>query len=158
MGDADLSADTFALNFDSGAFMSSFVRSMVDAQDPKTFSLPDTVPHSRYGGQPADPSWSAALPQNLWVRYTVAGDLDLARTYWGPAVSYMSNLAAQLKAAGGMATWKPPYGDWYGAHGSAWPPYAYKSFKMKVWRCITHTKSFGRKGERHIHGKSRSAT
>jgi hypothetical protein len=112
MGDADLSADTFALNFDSGDFMTSFMRSMVDAQDEKSGALSDVVPYSRYGNQPADPSWSAALPQNMWVRYTIGGDLSPARDNWDAAVHYMGNLAAQLKSAGNMTSWTAPYGDW----------------------------------------------
>jgi len=112
MGDADLSADSFALNYDSGDFMSSFMRSMVDAQNPSSGALPDVVPFQRFGNQPADPSWSAALPQNMFVRYSIGGDLSPARDNWNAGVLYMSNLAAQLKAAGGLAKWTASYGDW----------------------------------------------
>jgi hypothetical protein len=31
-GDADLTSDSFALNYDSGAFMSNYVRSITDDQ------------------------------------------------------------------------------------------------------------------------------
>lgn len=113
MGDADLTSDSFALNYDSGAFMVNYVHMMTEAQDTTTFALPDVVPFQRYGGIPADPSWSAALPQNLYVRYKIAGDLTPARTYWNQAYLYMSELASQLKQAGSMNKWNAPYGDWW---------------------------------------------
>ncbi len=41
--------------------------SFQDEIDPSTdYSIPDTVPFMRYGGRPADPSWSAAFPQIIW--------------------------------------------------------------------------------------------
>ena len=42
----------------------------IDSQ-PADGSLPDTVPFVRYGNRPADVSWSAAFPQNVYVRYKV---------------------------------------------------------------------------------------
>ncbi|EGD77228.1 hypothetical protein PTSG_08321 [Salpingoeca rosetta] len=112
MGDASLSADSFALNYASKTFMSSFVRSIVDDQDPASGSLPDVVPYQRYGGQPADPSWSAAFPQNVWVRYKHGGDTTMAKQWWHQLGFYVANLEAQVAAAKGFSNWKPPYGDW----------------------------------------------
>ena len=37
-----------------------------DEIDNSTYSIPDVVPYVRYGGRPADPSWSAAFPQIAW--------------------------------------------------------------------------------------------
>ncbi|EDQ88445.1 uncharacterized protein MONBRDRAFT_8914 [Monosiga brevicollis MX1] len=98
MGDADLTAEGFALNYDSGAFMDAFVRSMIDSRDPTTGAMPDTVPWSRYGNRPADPSWSAALPQNMYVRATMGGSLDIAEAYWTELMQYFTNIDAQIPA------------------------------------------------------------
>jgi hypothetical protein len=112
MGDADLSADSFAINYDYSAFQDAFIRAMLDAQvpyrglwtltyvditlrvillhissnsillrshsrQPSDGSLPDVVPFARYGSRPADVSWSAALPQNVYVRYKVILPISL---------------------------------------------------------------------------------
>ena len=37
-----------------------------DELNQTTYSIPDVVPFVRYGGRPADPSWSAAFPQLVW--------------------------------------------------------------------------------------------
>eukprot|EP00051_Salpingoeca_urceolata_P031279 m.11050 g.11050 ORF g.11050 m.11050 type:complete len:1055 (-) comp3918_c0_seq1:182-3346(-) len=110
MGDAGLSADTFAINYDVTAFQNNYVQNMV--VEMIGGSLPDTVPFSRYGNRPADPSWSAAFPQNLYVQYSLAGNLDLARRYWTELGSYLDEIVAQKNKAGGFAKWKPSYGDW----------------------------------------------
>lgn len=91
-GDADLSSDSFAINYDIAAFLDSFLQIMVDNQDPAG-SLPDTVPFARYGGRPADPSWSAAFPQNLFVRYAVDGDTAPASKFWPQLMAYFGDIA-----------------------------------------------------------------
>ena len=112
MGDADLSADSFAINYDFAAFQDGFLLNMADAQ-PNDGSLPDVVPFMRYGGRPGDVSWSAALPQNVYVRYKVNGDLQPAQRFWGVLSSYFDNLASQFqKAEGNFQKWNTPYGDW----------------------------------------------
>eukprot|EP00050_Salpingoeca_kvevrii_P010878 m.11086 g.11086 ORF g.11086 m.11086 type:complete len:1023 (-) comp3129_c0_seq1:88-3156(-) len=111
MGDAGLSADTFALNFDVQDFQNNYLRNMKDQLD-GSGSLPDVVPFARYGGRPADPSWSAAFPQNVWARYTYAGDLEPAREYLDDLLLYLIDIASQVAKAGGMAKWPTPYGDW----------------------------------------------
>ena len=45
--------------------VSAFVDSMVDELGADG-SLPDVVPFQRFGGRPADLSWSAAFLENLW--------------------------------------------------------------------------------------------
>lgn len=112
MGDADLSADSFAINYDYSAFQDAFIRAMLDAQ-PSDGSLPDVVPFARYGGRPADVSWSAALPQNIYVRYKINGDLHPAAQHWGPLLMYFDDLDAQFQhASRDFTKWKTPYGDW----------------------------------------------
>jgi hypothetical protein len=102
-GDADLSSDSFAINYDIAAFLDSFLQIMVDNQD-SAGSLPDTVPFARYGGRPADPSWSAAFPQNLFVRYAVDGDTSPAAKFWTQLMAYFGDIANNVCAlcAGGV--------------------------------------------------------
>jgi hypothetical protein len=52
----------------------------------------------RYGGDPADPSWSAAFPQNLYVRYAYDGDITSAANFWPHLKLYWENVAAQVCA------------------------------------------------------------
>ena len=80
----------------------------------KTGALPDVVPFQRYGNQPADPSWSQALPQNAWARYHYDNDLTPAFEWWTQLNMYLQNLADQVAAAKGFGNWKPSYGDWVG--------------------------------------------
>ena len=84
----------------------------------KTGALPDVVPFQRYGNQPADPSWSQALPQNAWARYHYDNDLTPAFEWWTQLNMYLQNLADQVAAAKGFGNWKPSYGDWVG-HSSS---------------------------------------
>jgi hypothetical protein len=87
MGDAGLTSNSFAINYDIAAFMDNYLVMMTDAQD-ENGQLPDVVPYYRYGGDPADPSWSAAFPQNLWVRYAIDGDSFPAEQHWNSLRAY----------------------------------------------------------------------
>jgi hypothetical protein len=53
MGDMDLSVDSMCLNFDCGAFVKSFMMTVVDEQNPDG-SLTDVVPFVRFGNRPGD--------------------------------------------------------------------------------------------------------
>ena len=113
MGDAGLSADSFAINYDYSAFRANFLRAITDDQNGTTGSLPDVVPYQRYGNMPADPSWSAAYPQNIYVAYAVDNELAPARMYWDNLMHYFGNMAWQLQKAGGdMKNMSASYGDW----------------------------------------------
>ena len=60
MGDADLSSQSFMINYDAGNFLTMFMANM-DSEVDADGSLTDVVPFVRYGSRPADPSWSAAF-------------------------------------------------------------------------------------------------
>lgn len=111
MGDAGLSSDSMAVNFDTLAFHSWYVQNIVDAQEGNG-DIPDVVPFMRYGSDPGDPSWSAAFPQIMYVLYKVKGDLTTAKTFWPQLGLYFDEIEAQLKAAGSIKAWRAPYGDW----------------------------------------------
>jgi len=111
MGDSSLSADSIALNYDAAAFLDNWLRDII-AEEGKDGSLPDVVPFARYGHRPGDPSWSAALPNNLWARYSIDGDSSPAKLYWDQLMLYFDNIAAQIKNAGSLRKWPASYGDW----------------------------------------------
>jgi alpha-L-rhamnosidase len=72
MGDAHLSSEAAALNFDMAAFYTNFLRDIRDVQDADG-TITDTVPH-KYGSRPADPAWGAAFPILAWRLYEEYGD------------------------------------------------------------------------------------
>lgn len=111
MGDSSLSAESMSLNYDLAAFTDNWLRDIVDEQG-KDGDLPDTVPYARYGHRPSDPSWSAALPNNLWARYDIDGDVGPAGLYWDQLMLYFDDIAAQIKKAGSLKKWPASYGDW----------------------------------------------
>lgn len=139
MGDAGLSADTMALNFDTPAFHMNYAQVCVRAargvgglrRACRTKWTPSAamdrspmwcvcarqrrgcvevggrghrtaqVPYMRYGGRPADPSWSAAFPQILWAQSHYNNNLAPAQAYWPWLLDYLNNMAQQARAAGG---------------------------------------------------------
>lgn len=117
MGDSDLSCDSMALNFDMDAFADNWIAGIID-EEGADGSLPDVVPSARYGSRPADPSWSAAFPQNVWVKLQ-GGDMKPAADNWDRLNLYRSQQEAELASAGSMSKWSTSYGDWVPADSSA---------------------------------------
>ena len=110
MGDENLSSESMALNYNAGAFLRNFVDAMVSEQGADG-SLPDTVPFARYGGRPADVSWSTALPQTVHVLHA-NGDIatDELTQYMPALLAQLDNVKGQ--ARNGVAKMHTPYGDW----------------------------------------------
>ena len=100
MGDAGLSADSMTLNFQVASLHENFLRNIEDEQDMGTYSIPDVVPFVRYGGRPADPSWSAAFPQLVWTQFKYLGDTTVPASHYTSLLDYLQNLAAQVTACG----------------------------------------------------------
>ena len=98
MGDAGLSADSMTLNFQVASLHENFLRNIEDEQDMGTYSIPDVVPFVRYGGRPADPSWSAAFPQLVWTQFKYLGDTTVPASHYTSLLDYLQNLAAQVTA------------------------------------------------------------
>eukprot|EP00931_Biecheleriopsis_adriatica_P030888 TRINITY_DN18151_c1_g1_i1.p1 TRINITY_DN18151_c1_g1~~TRINITY_DN18151_c1_g1_i1.p1 ORF type:complete len:903 (-),score=173.32 TRINITY_DN18151_c1_g1_i1:107-2815(-) len=111
MGDASLTAESFMLHFRYKPMIAAFLDSMGDEMGIDG-SLPDVVPFKRFGGRPADLSWSAAFLENLWSIWKSDGDLTVARTHWQKVQSHIANLRAQYTKAGSLTRLHQPYGDW----------------------------------------------
>lgn len=111
MGDMSLSAQSMLLHFDMGSMASAYVDSMVDEMG-SDGSFPDVVPFQRYGGRPADLSWSSAFISTLTSLWQEAGDLDSAKIHWDSVKTHIGNLQAQYSKAGGITHLPEPYGDW----------------------------------------------
>lgn len=110
MGDASLSSTSMCINFDCSAFFKSFLDSMADEMDTDG-SLPDTVPWVRYGGRPADPSWSSAFPEVLYTLYKLGGEVEIVKQYFPKVMMQLGNIESQVNA-NGICNIKTPYGDW----------------------------------------------
>ena len=110
MGDAGLSADSMAMNFNTNAFHRNFLKLIRDEQDGNG-SIPDVVPFVHGGGRPADPSWSAALPQIVWVLWKYQNDLHTAAEFYPTITKYLSFMKAMIPPEG-FAKYFARYGDW----------------------------------------------
>ena len=111
MGDAALSADTLALNYDIGTFFrfTSLLQSYDLGSDG---SLPDVVPWVRFGGRPADVSWSLAFIQVIYVNWKTNGDVTTVNTFMDAMVRHQANVHAQELAAPNISRMHTSYGDW----------------------------------------------
>ena len=116
MGDAGLSADSMALNFQMASFFPHRTMLMIDEQI--NGSLPDVVPFYHGGGRPSDPSWGAAFPQTVWVLWEQYGDVDTARNHYSNLLDYIDFVDSQVPAEG-ISMIPGRYGDWV-------PPPQYK--------------------------------
>ena len=110
LGDASLSSDAMLLNWDAGPLLRAFADQIAEAEGADDGSLPDVVPHVRYGKRPGDASWTAALAQLCWALWRYAGDLAPARAHLGALVANVANLEQQTAA--GLADVASTYGDW----------------------------------------------
>ncbi len=110
MGDAALSSDAFMYNFQSAAFFTNYIELIRDDQNPDA-SIPDVVPFMRYGGRPADPSWSAAYIQLLYCMFRYFGDFDLIADHLPNMISYLDFVTAKVTQSG-MNNFYFSYGDW----------------------------------------------
>lgn len=71
LGDAWLSSESAALNFNMLRFYEKFVKDMMDAQK-EDGALPDVVP-PYWEIYPADPAWGTAMIYIPWVVYKLNG-------------------------------------------------------------------------------------
>eukprot|EP01084_Bolivina_argentea_P268270 455601_1 len=121
MGDAGLSSNTFAINFDMKSFFVNYLELMVDEQY-SDGSLPDVVPFYRYGARPSDPNWGIAFPQIINVLYQYYGDsmTQIIQEYMQAPnynlPNYIKNLQLRMpKTRNGddnISKYPAAYGDW----------------------------------------------
>ena len=87
MGDAALSAESMELNLDMLALHSNFLQLMVTELINGT--LTDVVPFYRYGGRPADPSWSAAFPEIYYRIATYDKNMIFTKQFYPSVMDYL---------------------------------------------------------------------
>jgi alpha-L-rhamnosidase len=110
MGDANLSAESFSLNFDMPAFWANFLRLIVDEQGDDG-SVANVIPAVRYANRPGDPSWAGALTTIPRASMQMFADSGAALENLHALNSFVTYLDAQLNATG-MAKYWGQYGDW----------------------------------------------
>ena len=110
MGDASLSAETMALNFDMQAFHSNYLKLI--ASEMMDGTIPDVVPFYRYGGRPADPSWSAAFPEILYRIATHYKDLTTLGEHYPELLDYINTTLHSIPEQGISKLPNCHYGDW----------------------------------------------
>jgi hypothetical protein len=110
MGDATLSAETMTLNFDMQAFHTNFLEQIKNEMINGT--IPDVVPFYRYGGRPADPSWSAAFPEILYQIATHDKNMDVTGKYYPAVMEYIKTTLGTIPEQGVSKLPNCHYGDW----------------------------------------------
>lgn len=111
LADAGLSIDSMLEHFRMGDVAEAWIDAMADAVAADG-SLPDVVPFQRFGGRPADLSWSAGFFAALHAVWRKDGDLRPARDHWSVVKSHVGNLRAQYHRAGSVQKLPERYGDW----------------------------------------------
>ena len=109
LGDAHLSAEEAAYNFDMAAFYAKFLDDIRLSQR-EDGSLPDVVPPYLPRFYPADPAWSSAyavLTALLWDHY---GDRRAVAAHYAPLKKYVDFLGRS--ADRGIIRGLGKYGDW----------------------------------------------
>ena len=109
MGDASLSAETMALNFDMLAFHSNFLQLIVSEMIDGT--IPDVVPFYRYGSRPADPSWSGAFPEILY-RIAKSNNTVVTGQYYPAVLEFIQTTLKTIPEQGISKLPNCRYGDW----------------------------------------------
>eukprot|EP01063_Lacrimia_lanifica_P034984 TRINITY_DN6576_c0_g2_i1.p1 TRINITY_DN6576_c0_g2~~TRINITY_DN6576_c0_g2_i1.p1 ORF type:complete len:1005 (+),score=96.11 TRINITY_DN6576_c0_g2_i1:61-3075(+) len=109
-GDSALSSETYAVNYDAGAFLRHIIHVQAAEVDPEDASLPDVAPFVRYGNRPADVSWSISLAQLMHTVYQAFGDVSTVEEYLPVAAAHLQWVDKQ--AARGLRNMHTTYGDW----------------------------------------------
>ena len=110
MGDSGLSADSMVMNFDMQSFHDNFLK-LINDEMYNRGSIPDVVPFYRGGNRPADPSWSAAFPQILWVHWKLLNNTKPAEMYFTSLQKYITYMVSKIPPDG-LAKYFGYYGDW----------------------------------------------
>ena len=110
MGDAHLTVEEAAYNFDMAAFYTKWLED-VRVSQAEDGSLPDCVPYHDFGGDVGTPAWQVAYPMTAWYVHKHYGDTRILREHY-PALkrwmNYMADLATDHIVEAGRGDWVPP--------------------------------------------------
>lgn len=110
MGDANLSGDSMAINFDVLAFFSSFLATMDSELGPDGSSV-DTAPYVRAGRRPGDIAWTTAYPHIGYALLKYTGATGPAKQYFDGFVKHLATIESRCQGYAN-ATCPQRYGDW----------------------------------------------
>jgi len=109
MADADLSAEEAMHNFDMAAFYTNWARLIQDDQN-KDGSVPDVVPHHKYGGV-GTPAWQVAYPLIVWYVHEFYKDNRIIQEHYQSLkkwMDYMKSISDNYIITKGRGDWVPP--------------------------------------------------
>eukprot|EP00948_MAST-09A_sp_MAST-9A-sp1_P000314 g314.t1 len=109
MGDANLSGESMLINFNAAGFLRNFIL-MIRSELGDDGSLPDVVPFVRFGGRPADVSWSAVYMNLVQLLWKYEDDIDTVKDEFEYLLKHLDNVKTQAQA--GLDKMHTPYGDW----------------------------------------------
>jgi alpha-L-rhamnosidase len=107
LGDAWLSSDSAAYNFNMVKYYEKFIRDMVDSQKDDG-SIPDVVP-PYWNLYPADPAWGTALIYIPWLLYVHYGDVDILAEAYDAMKKWWNFLWSKAKDS---LLYFSKYGEW----------------------------------------------
>ncbi len=108
LNDLTVRAEEAMYNFDLRYFYDKFLTDIRDAQGEKTGAITDTVPYTKYGGQPADAVCSSFLVL-AWLLYMHYGDEGVLARYYDALKAWTEYLSRQRE--NGIVAYSY-YGDW----------------------------------------------
>jgi alpha-L-rhamnosidase len=97
-------------SFDSAAFFTNYL-DLIRVDQNADGTVPDVVPFQRYGGRPADPTWSAAYPQLVYCMWKYYGDAGVVADHYPNLKLYLDYVTGRV-AQSGMSQFYASYGDW----------------------------------------------
>jgi alpha-L-rhamnosidase len=108
LNDLTVRAEEAMYNFDLRYFYDKFLTDIRDAQGETTGAITDTVPYTKYGGQPADAVCSSYLVL-AWLLYMHYSDEGVLARYYDGLKAWTDYLARQRE--NGIVAYSY-YGDW----------------------------------------------
>jgi hypothetical protein len=123
-GDAAITADEAAQNFDLGAFYSNWLRMLDDSS--QKGAVPCWVPGGpgagRGGGLGCDATWSSAFPSVAFALYHWNGDITAPRKHWAGLTRFIDKEYHTTGNGTMVENIQATWGDWQPAPGSPLNP------------------------------------
>lgn len=89
-GDGQVTSEVILLNLDSAAFLTKWMRDILDSQNRRTGHVPHTAPFYNGGGGPG--GWGSAVVFVPWTLYRFTGDDGLLREAWPHMLRWLEYL------------------------------------------------------------------